>query len=64
MDQPTIQRVEEFAIKVFANREKAEAWLDTGQEPETITPRQMLATGDGRASVWQALIQIDEGIFT
>ena len=34
----TIQQIEEFAIQVFGNREKAEAWLGLPREPDGRTP--------------------------
>ena len=63
MEDRTIEQVEEFAIQVFGNREKAIAWLNEASGPGEITSRQILASPEGRESVWQALVQIDEGIF-
>lgn len=56
--------MQERITKAFGNREKAEAWLDLPREPDSRTPRQMFTNTEGKASVWDALVQIDEGIFS
>jgi putative toxin-antitoxin system antitoxin component (TIGR02293 family) len=57
-------RVMALAERVFANREKALAWMRKAKKRfEGETPMQMLQTEAGARLVEQMLIQLDEGMF-
>jgi putative toxin-antitoxin system antitoxin component (TIGR02293 family) len=57
-------RVMALAERVFANRDKALAWMRKAKKRfEGETPMQMLETEAGARLVEQMLIQLDEGMF-
>ena len=57
-------RVMALAERVFANRDKALAWMRKAKKRfEGETPMQMLQTEAGARLVEQMLIQLDEGMF-
>ncbi|MEG9438828.1 DUF2384 domain-containing protein [Edaphobacter sp. HDX4] len=53
-----------LAERVFANPEKASAWLQTSLSAlDGHAPPELLDTDEGRRPVEQTLHQIDEGVY-